>query len=146
VNLTGTLMLAGSVDDVFLLFSPVGEKNWVEGWDPEILSPRGVTWAEGMVFRTFLQDQEEIWVVAKLDMAAHHVVYYRTEPGRVVARVEVRCRAVPGGRTEVTTEYSYVGLSKAGNGAVAEWTDAVYKEKMDRWEKLINEYLQRPQK
>jgi hypothetical protein len=141
VRLTGTIVLHGPVDEVFHLFSPLGEKKWVEGWDPEILSPRGGDWAEGMVFRTVSQGQEEIWVVAELDRQGKRVVYYRTEPGRLVARVEVGCRALDPGRTEATTVYSYVGLSDAGNAQVAEWTDTAYRSKMERWEKIINDYL-----
>lgn len=141
VRLTGTIVLHAPINEVFHLFSPIGEKKWVEGWDPEILSPRDTDWAEGMVFRTVSEGREDIWVVAQLNLQAHRVVYYRTEPGRVVARVEVRCRALDPRRSEATTLYSYVGLSEAGNAHVAEWTDAVYASKMERWEKVINDYL-----
>jgi hypothetical protein len=144
VRLTGTIALAAPVNDVFPLFSPLGEKKWVEGWDPEILFPRGADWVEGMVFRTFSPGQEAIWVVAELDPQAHRVVYYRVEPDNLVARVEVRCRALGIDRTEATTIYSYVGLSNTGNEHVAEWTNAAYMAKMDRWEKIINEYLASP--
>jgi hypothetical protein len=140
-KLTGTILLHAPIDDVFPLFSPLGEKKWVTGWNPEILYPRGADWAEGMVFRTASDGLEAIWVVAELDAEAHRVVYYRTEPGRLVARVEVRCRALDDRRTEATTVYSYVGLSESGNEHVAEWTDAVYRSKMQRWENDINDYL-----
>ncbi len=142
-TLTGTIVLSAPVPEVFPLFSPLGEKGWVEGWNPEILFPRDAEWTEGMIFRTASGDGDEIWVVAELDLHAHLVVYYRTEPGRLVARVEVRCCALDGGRTEATTVYSYVGLSEMGNRVVAEWTNEAYRSKMERWEKNINDYLRR---
>ena len=143
VTVGGAILLHGPIDQVFPLFSPLGEIHWVQGWSPEILAPRDTDWAEGMVFRTRMDGPEEIWVVAELDVQAHRVVYYRTEPGRLVARVEVRCRALDHGRTEASTTYSYVGLSAAGNAHIAEWTDAAYRAKMERWERNINEYLRR---
>lgn len=146
VTLTGTIVLAAPVDEVFELFSPLGEKKWVEGWNPQILFPKGGTWNQGMVFRTFSPGQEATWIVAELDLHAHRVVYYRVEPARLVARVEVRCRALAADRTEATIVYSYVGLTQAGNDHLAEWTDAAYKAKMDRWEGVINEYVRRVRK
>jgi len=141
VRLSGTIVLGASVTHVFQLFSPLGEKQWVESWNPEILFPRDADWAEGMVFRISSRGQEEIWIVAELDMQTHRVVYYRVEPGSLVARVEVRCRALGPDQTETTTVYSYAGLSDAGNQHVATWTDTVYKAKMDHWEKAINGHL-----
>jgi hypothetical protein len=92
VTLTGTLTLDGPADAVFYLFSPLGEMKWVDGWTPELLWPTGVDWTEGMVFRTRTGQLEEIWVISELDLKARRVVYYRTEPGRLIARIEVSCR------------------------------------------------------
>lgn len=146
-TVAGTIVLQGPIDEVFPLFSPLGERHWVEGWDPEILAPAGTDWAQGMIFRTFSDTREDVWVVAELDRGAHRVVYYRTEPGVLVARIEVRCRALDDGQTEAATAYSYVGLSDAGNAHIAEWTDTAYAGKMQRWTQWINGYLatvQRP--
>jgi len=142
-TLTGSILLHAPIEDAFPLFSPLGERQWVAGWNPEILSPRGADWAEGMVFRTVSEGRQVTWVVAHLDRQAHRVVYYRTEPGLVVARVEVRCQPVGDRRTRVATQYDYVGLSEAGNDHVAEWTDAAYAAKMAGWESTINEVLRR---
>jgi hypothetical protein len=141
VKLTGSIILDAPIAQVFPLFSPMGEKHWVEGWNPEILFPLNADWVEGMVFRTFSDRQDEIWTISELDLASHRVVYYRVEPGRLVARVEVVCRALNDDHTEVTTLYSYVGLSEAGNAHVADWTDAAYRAKMNRWKESIAAYL-----
>ena len=141
MTLTGAIILNADIDRVFRLFSPLGEKNWVTGWDPEILAPRGANWAPGMVFRTVSDGREEIWVIAELDTTAHRVVYFRIEPGRLVARVEVRCRQLVNHQTEAATLYSYVGLSALGNSEIAEWSDAAYRSKKEQWTRMINQYL-----
>jgi hypothetical protein len=142
-TLTGTIALNGPIERVFPLFSPLGERAWVPGWDPEILSPRNAKWEQGMVFRTASENGDVVWIVAKLDRRAHRVVYYRTEPGRLVARVEVTCRETDEHRTEATVVYSYVGLSDAGNAEIAEWSDSSYAAKMADWERTINDLLQK---
>lgn len=143
VTLTGTIVLDAPIDEVFPLFSPLGETKWVDGWEPELLAPRGADWVQGMVFRTVSDGRPQIWVVSELEMQAHRVVYYRTEPDLLVARVEVRCGRLDSQRTEAAIVYSYVGLSDAGNTHIDQWTDAAYRSKMTHWETVINGYLRR---
>jgi hypothetical protein len=142
-KLTGTIVLEDTVERVFPLFSPLGERLWVPRWNPEILAPRGAQWEQGMVFRTNGEVHDAIWVVSELDPDGHRVVYYRTEPQVLVARVEVRCRRADADRTEATVIYSYVGLSDAGNAHIAEWTEAAYASKMAQWQESINGCLER---
>ena len=137
-TLTGAIVLDGPIQRVFPLFSPLGERAWVPGWNPEILSPRGAEWEQGMVFRTASEDTEAVWVVAEFDQRAHRVVYYRTEPGRLVARVEVSCQEVDQQRTRAMVTYSYVGLSDAGNAHIDEWSESAYASKMAHWQEAIN--------
>ena len=42
-----SIVLSGSIACVFLLFTPAGEKLWVEGWDPEFLHPTSGETCEG---------------------------------------------------------------------------------------------------
>jgi hypothetical protein len=141
-RLAGTIRLQGSIDRVFELFSPLGEKHWVPGWDPELLHPEGVSWAAGLIFRTREERGEAIWVVTRLERAAHDVEYHRVEPGRYVARVSVRCSPAGLNQTDAATEYEFIGLSEAGNAEIAAMDDAGYASKMERWATWINGYLE----
>jgi hypothetical protein len=141
VRLVGTILLNGSVEDVFPLFSPKGEMLWVPGWNPQLLHPPGTDWAEGLIFRTEEEMGEAIWVVTRLDPVKHRVEYLRVEPRRYVARVAVSCSATDEGNTEAATSYEFIGLSEAGNAEIRAMTQGGYEEKMGRWNKWINEYL-----
>jgi hypothetical protein len=142
VRLTGTIRLDGPIDRVFDLFSPLGEKAWVPGWDPELLHPPGASWEQGAIFRTREETGDAVWVVTRLERAAHDVEYHRVEPERYVARVHVRCAAAAGAdRTDATVVYEFVGLSDRGNADIAAMTDDAYAEKMARWTRWINAHL-----
>jgi hypothetical protein len=143
VELSGGLTVAGPVEQVFELFSPLGEKLWVPEWNPELLHPPGASWARGLIFRTQEEQGEAVWVVTALEREAHEVEYYRVECGRYVARVKVGCRARPDGQTQVTTTYGFVGLSPEGNAEIELMTRELYAEKMKRWEHWISESLAR---
>jgi hypothetical protein len=142
ILLTGNFNAAGSVDVVFPLFSPLGEKSWVPQWDPELLHPAGATWEQGLVFRTNEESGDAIWVVSRLERSDHQVEYYRVECSRYVARIEVRCRAFSAAETEVQTAYEFIGLSEEGNRQIASMTHDDYKKKMIRWQNWINEHLE----
>jgi hypothetical protein len=143
VRLAASITLAGPVDQVFPLFSPLGEKRWVPDWDPEILHPPGAVWEEGLVFRTGEEMGRAIWVVTRLDRNRHEVQYHRVEPERYVARIEVRCSAAAAGVTEASTIYEFIGLSRKGNDEIAAMTQEGYAQKMARWTGWINACLKR---
>lgn len=124
---------------MFKLFSPLGEKSWVPDWNPELLYPPGVAWAEGLIFRTREEMGDAIWVVTRLDHTAHEVRYHRVEPGRYVARIAIRCAALGHDVTEVSTVYEFVGLSDQGNIEIKGMSQDGYAEKMARWTRWINE-------
>ena len=140
IKLTGRLKARGRCDDVFPLFSPLGEKKWVPGWDPVLLHPRGEDWARGLIFTTQEELGEAVWVVAQLDRESCYVEYYRVEPGRYVARVRVQC-GDDGVETDVSVEYEFVGLSARGNADIAAMRPEDYQDKMRRWESWINSHL-----
>src|ERR671937_402667 len=126
VEFTGRFTIPASVDAAFELFSPLGERAWVPGWNPELLHPRGADWEQGQIFRTREGNDDAVWVVTALDRDAHRVEYHRVEPRRYVARVRVACVADSGPGTRVTTSYTFVGLSPDGNDAIAAMTNDDY--------------------
>ena len=142
VTLKGQIRLSASVDLVFQMFSRLGEKLWVPGWNPELLYPAGTTWEEGVIFRTQEETGDAVWIVTKLDTSTHHVIYHRVESTRYVARVEVHCSAIADNLTGAATEYLFVGLSESGNREITAMTQHSYDAKMTRWANWINHYFQ----
>lgn len=142
VRLVGKITLAGPVEEVFQLFSPLGEKLWVPDWNPEILHPPGASWDVGLIFRTREETGDAIWAVTRLDRAAHTVEYYRVEPGRYVTRIKVSCVGNGKQTTEASTVYEFIGLSESGNAEIAAMTQNNYDQKMARWTRWINGSLE----
>ena len=141
IELSGGFTLPQPPAAAFPLFSPLGEKKWVPGWDPELIHPPGATWERGLIFRTPEERGEAIWVVTALDRDRHEVEYYRVEAGRYVARVHVRCVPAAGEHTEVRVTYTFVGLSDIGNQDIAAMSPQAYEEKMGRWRSWITTHL-----
>jgi hypothetical protein len=139
----GRFSIQAPIESVFQLFSPLGERAWVPGWNPELLHPSNVSWALGQIFRTREEQGDAVWIVTDLDNQAHRVEYHRVEPNRYVARVRVQCSASSERRTEISTAYAFVGLSNKGNDEIAAMTDRAYDEKMKHWERWIAAHFSR---
>lgn len=130
-SFSGEVHIDKPVEMAFPLFSPEGELEWAPGWEFENLYPRE-GWSEGQVFQTGEGDDLATWVIARLDRAKHEVTYYRTEPSRWVARIDVRC-APNGSATQAAVSYSFVGLTDEGNALISAMSDEEYAQKMRNW-------------
>ena len=140
VTRTGRLQFPAAVDTVFPLFTPLGERHWAQDWNPEIVYPKDVDVAAGMVFRT-QEGVEHVWTVVRYDPPAHLVAYNVVAQGVLVRQIEVRCRAAGANSTEVTVTDSYIGLSPEGNAFVGKLDEAAYAKKMAHWQQAIGAYL-----
>jgi hypothetical protein len=140
VTRTGHLQFPAAIDTVFPLFTPLGELHWAQGWKPEIIHPKDVDIAVGMVFRT-QNTVEHVWTVIRYDPASHAVAYNVVGQGMAVRQIEVRCHAAGANRTEATVTDSYIGLSAEGNALVERLDEAAYAKKMAQWQQAIDAYL-----
>jgi hypothetical protein len=141
VERTRVIHLEAPPDVVFPLFEPLGEKRWVDGWDPDMLFPATGETVEGGVFTTRHDGEETIWTVALYAPAQRHVRYVRTTPGSRTATVEVRCEPEGDGGTRAQVTYAMTALTEAGNRYIEEFTEAHYNETIDSWQELIGRAL-----
>ncbi len=144
ITLTGQIRLPAPIPRIFPLFSPLGEKLWVPDWNPELLYPPNIDWAEGQLFRTPGECGSAVWIVSQLDFEASVVVYHRVEADRYVAQIGVRCYQASAAVTEVNIVYRFVGLSERGNQEINAMSQRTFEEKMERWTGWLNEHLKRP--
>lgn len=137
IRLDGSFTLDLSAARAFPLFSPEGERAWVEGWDPEILHPENGSWSVDQVFRTRSDGRETTWIVTQLDPEKHTVKYWRVEGGDLAATVAVRCAEVERARTRVEVSYAFFALSHEGDAEIAAMSEPAFAEKMKNWKRAI---------
>ena len=135
---TGTLRVDAAPEHAFQLFNAPGERLWIEGWDPVILSggdgrPRGSVWITGD------ETNQTIWVVVDYDPVALHARYARVTPNSRAGIVEIFARPDGSGATEVEVSYELTALNVHGNEALASFGDEDFKQMLVEWERLIRE-------
>ena len=131
--------LDASVAQAFRFFTPLGEKAWAQGWEPELLSGRE---ERGSVFRTHRGGLETTWIVVDYQPSEGRVSYARLAQGSNMGLVDVACGAAPGGGTEVSVRYTLTGLNPQGQAFVSEFLDpAHYSRMIEEWCTAIGKAL-----
>jgi hypothetical protein len=136
-----TITLSGSIERVFPLFTPTGEKLWVEGWDPEFLHPASGQTCEGMVFRTRHGHEETLWACVDWEPSCHRVRYVRVTPGSRFGFVEVVCREASGRTTEASITYTFTALSNEGRSYLASVSEPAFVGMIEEWRERIDRRL-----
>lgn len=123
---------------VFPLFTALGEKEWAQGWKPELLSGRE---ERGSVFRTVRDGCETTWIVVEYRPSEGRVSYARLAQGSNIGLVDVQCNATSSG-TEVSVRYTLTGLNAQGEAFVSRLLDPEqYGGMIEEWRTSISAAL-----
>jgi hypothetical protein len=136
---SATIRLDAPPERAFGMFTPLGERAWAQGWDPEFLHPLDGDACEGSVFITRAGGVETIWTTIAHD-PPRRAAYSRVTPGLHAVIVEVRLRPSEDGGTRADVSYAFTALTSAGNDAVVEMVDG-FGGWMEEWETSINRAL-----
>ena len=143
ISHTKIFEIAISIEDLFPLFGPEGEKYWIPGWDYE--NVMGTTeLSEDYVFLTKTHNHrtaDAIWIVKKYDPKSHFVQFYKIEPEDKIGVVTVKCSELEAERTKIQVTYKYIPLSPTGENFVSEFNESVYEKFIDEWQTLLSNYF-----
>ena len=137
------IVLSGPIEQVFPLFTPEGEKRWVEGWDPTYFHPTTGETCEGMVFRTEHGGEVTLWACIAWIPDTHQVRYARVTPESRFGFVDVKCRVISPGQTEAVVSYVITALSAAGDAQLATITEQSFAQMIEGWRERIDALLQK---
>lgn len=137
-----TILLPVSAEEAFPLFTPEGERLWVEDWNPHHFYPANGETIVGMVFITGHGEETTYWTLVDFDNAARKARYSRVTPGSRSVLVEVECEAIGEHEARVTVRYALTGLSEAGNATIAAFVEN-YGAMIEDWRTKIVAYIDR---
>lgn len=143
ISRCAVITLNGTIEQVFPLFGPVKEKEWAEGWDPEIIYSESGLVEEHMIFRTKAHHPSEshyTWAITQYDPDRHHIEYTVSTVNRIWF-IRVVCKR-DASKTTAEVCYTYTGLNETGNDLNRKALEKMYAHDLKDWEKAINYYLQ----
>jgi hypothetical protein len=92
------------------------------------------------VFITEEDGREITWVVTEYDAARFRIGFVWVDAGRVATQIRIRLEPSRDSTT-AHIQYTYTGLSPAGNRKVERFDESWFRQKMQGWEAAINHYL-----
>ena len=139
-EVTHTITLPLAIADCFPLFTPIGEMEWVPGWQPRFLWPANGHACRGMTFLTGDGPEETFWTVTDFDESRHYARYARITPGSRSVLVEIQCAATGPAETAVEVRYMLTGHNEPGNETVRAFA-AGFPAMIEEWRTLILKWI-----
>lgn len=108
--LTAKLRVELPPESAFRLFTPRGEEDWVDGWQPRFPQPVQDDTAPGVVFETGHDGYTTTWVVADRE-PGRRMSYARVTPGVRAGLVTVTLAPAGDGASDVTVTYQLTAFT-----------------------------------
>lgn len=142
VTRSHTIHLPTTPHKIFPLFSPLGEKHWAQGWNPEMLYPSSGIAQVGTIFTTQPANKStQVWTIITYAQEQAQVSYLNVLPDSHVSRIEVSCEAEGMHTTLARITYTLTSLTPQGNIYLDGFTQDYYRAYISSWETAITHYL-----
>ncbi|GLX99149.1 SRPBCC family protein [Herbidospora sp. NBRC 101105] len=140
-HLTGSFEVALPPEEAFHLFTPAGERAWVDGWDPVFPDPMGEQddTLPGTVFQTHADGDATTWVVLER-RRGQMMSYARLTPGHRAGTVTVTLAPASAQITEVTVTYDLTALTEPAQAELEAFAEG-YSAFMRSWHDTIAKHL-----
>lgn len=141
ISKSATINIQGQTRDVFPLFGAIREKDWADGWDPEVVYSESGDIEQGMIFRTRSREGSGVftWVASQYHPEEQLVEYTVSAQGRIWF-ILVECKE-ENSLTRATITYTYTALTREGHEKNVKALNAMYARELKDWEEAINHYL-----
>ena len=139
-QLTDRIRVALPPDQAFVLFTPLGERDWAAGWEPRFPAGTADDSAPGTVFETTAHGHTTTWIV-RARQQGRHISYARVVPQVNAGTVDVTLEPADAG-SEVTVTYDLTALSDTGEQQL-EMFAAGYTGYLRSWQDDIEAALAR---
>lgn len=137
ISRKGVITVDLGAQDTLELFTPEGERRWVDGWQPEYLYRAGGGDEIDTVFRTRHGGEETLWIVLDHDLEEGTASYSRLTPGSRLGTVTVSVDGIDERSSWVEICYEMTGLSPAGNEALRALDAKAFRAMLDDWQQRI---------
>ncbi|MCI5083781.1 MAG: hypothetical protein MRY78_18935 [Saprospiraceae bacterium] len=133
----------GKRPEIFPLLCPVREKDWLDGWEYEMIYSKSGLAEENAVFTTPNEDgQPTVWQIIAYDSENYKIGFLRIRAGYEVVRIHIELTERADELTDCHISYRYTGLSEERNAFIENELESEFRESMKWWEKALNYYLE----
>ncbi len=133
--------LAAPPDRVLPLLTPLGERAWASGWDPQMRWEPPGGGAGTLFVIGHPGEPDTVWLLDSWEPASGHVHYVHVTPGSDVTEIDIRLRPDGADRSIATVRYAWTALGPPGMTLIRSKTPEAYIHAMREWETELNHLL-----
>ena len=140
VTHTGILNLKGPVDEIFPLFTPMGEYQWIPGWEVELIYPEAQEPQQGTIFvNSHFPDVKTYWLTIAYDSEQRLAIYANVTPDVWIMRLDITCEEGSDNDTLAKMTYAVTSLSDHGNRVLDHmFNQETFHKRIIQFEEWIN--------
>lgn len=133
---TRTMAIEAPPENVFPMLCPVREHDYLEHWQATVVHSESGLAEKGCVFET---PGPETWYISEHNQQTGRIVFVIFASSRL-SRLDVDLQP-EGNGSKLTFTYTHTALDRQGDAFVEGFTEQLFREKMDRFEDSLNQYL-----
>ena len=138
-RLTSRIQVDLPPDEALRLFTPRGEQDWANGWEPRFPVPVPDDTEPGTVFETSAHGQHTVWLVTGRE-PGRGMSYARVTPGEQAGTVTVTLSPA-GPRCDGEVTYQLTALSEAAETRLEKFADGYpafirsWQDEIEAWQR-----------
>ncbi|NMB80035.1 MAG: hypothetical protein GYA23_13185 [Methanomicrobiales archaeon] len=142
MELERTIRVDAPPKAVFPLLCPERERDWIDGWDYEMIYSASGFAEPGCVFRTtFLPEGPTVWAFVE-HVPDRRVAIFRVSGDLVAIHWTMDLTGPAAGTTAIAIHWTVTGLSDAGNRFIDTQLNDRFHERMTWLEQCLGYYFQ----
>jgi len=133
--------VSAAASEVFPLLCPVRERDWLDGWESEILFSESGVAENNCIFRSHISGRgEELWVVSRYDPENFAIEFTTFDHVGTVMKLDIRVEDHGNRSSTVRFKHTLTGLNEKGNQFLEQYSDSKYRQMMSFLGKSLDHY------
>lgn len=139
-----TFIIESPREKVFPLLCPVREREWLPGWQADVIHSRSGVIEDGCVFGSRNSALgEALYVTSRYEPDPGIVEFIVFFPGICVMKLAIEATCASPHSTQLHWSRSYTGLDERGNAFIDGLTEEVFAQQMAGMKRALTEYCLR---
>jgi hypothetical protein len=127
---------------IFPLLCPEREKEWLDGWDYEMVYSQSGLIEQDCIFQTSHNGHTPTtWMVTKYDLPGQSIEFFRLRPSECVVKINIDLDDMGNGTSCSNIAYQYTAITPQQAEFIHHHMEEFFNQSMQWWEKAINHFL-----
>lgn len=137
-----TVVIKAAIEDVFPLLCPERERDWLPGWDYEMVHSNSGIIELGCIFKNFMDGKKVTWVCTTHDKKDYKIYFIQYFDSVMVGELGLSLSVIDEKTTKMEITNIRTALNEVGNELLEGFSDKDFSEFWNNAGKMIEYYLE----